>query len=57
MTVTNNKTSTSGKPCLFFDRDGVINEPPPIEMRYLRDWKSFKFVPGMVEVLKCAREL
>ncbi len=45
------------KPCLFFDRDGVINQPPPIEMRYLRHWSDFRFVSGMEEVLKRAGEL
>ena len=38
-------------PAIFFDRDGVINEPPSIEQRYLTRWEDFRFVPGMPRVL------
>ncbi len=35
---------------LFLDRDGVINKK--IENDYVRNWKQFKFLPGVVEALK-----
>ncbi len=39
------------RPAVFFDRDGVVNVPPPEEMRYLRRWEDFHFIDGMIDVL------
>ena len=35
---------------LFLDRDGVINKK--IENDYVRNWKQFEFLPGVIEALK-----
>ena len=43
------------KSAVFFDRDGVINQPPPEEMRYLRGWEDFAFIDGMIDVLKAVK--
>ena len=32
---------------LFLDRDGVINHES--EDDYIRDWRSFRFLPGVIE--------
>lgn len=48
---------TTPRPCLFFDRDGVINVPPPVEVRYVRRWSDFQFVSGMEDVLTRVGEL
>ena len=39
------------RPAVFFDRDGVINEPPSGEKRYLTSWRDFRFIGGMPELL------
>ena len=36
---------------VFFDRDGVVNVPPPAEVRYLRRWEDFQFMEGILEVI------
>ncbi len=37
--------------CVFMDRDGVINaSPPPGE--YLRSWREFRFIPGVVDWIR-----
>lgn len=43
--------SNQKKGAIFFDRDGVINEPPSAEDRYLRRWEDFRFTEGIVDVL------
>lgn len=40
------------RPAVFFDRDGVVNVPPPVEVRYLRRWEDFQFMEGIQEVLR-----
>ncbi len=35
---------------LFLDRDGVINKK--IENDYVRSWKQFEFLPGVLDALK-----
>lgn len=38
------------RPCVFFDRDGVINcSPGP---SYVLSWQEFEFTPGIISVLK-----
>lgn len=39
------------RPAVFFDRDGVINEPPDPGERYLRRWEDFRFIDGILGVL------
>ncbi len=43
------------RPAVFFDRDGVINEPPSDDQRYLRSWEEFRFVEGMLDVLAAVK--
>lgn len=38
------------KKAIFLDRDGVINKR--IKGDYVRDWKQFEFLPGVIEGLK-----
>jgi len=40
---------------LFLDRDGVINKK--IEGDYVRNWKQFKFIPGVIEALNILRNI
>ena len=44
----------SGNPCVFFDRDGVVNLPP--SGRYLTSWEDFVFQPGIVNVLQMVKK-
>lgn len=37
------------KPCLFLDRDGVINRK--LEGDYVKNWSEFEWLPGVVESL------
>lgn len=39
------------KPCVFFDRDGIVNEPPTAA-RYVRSKEEFRLVPEFVDVLR-----
>jgi histidinol-phosphate phosphatase family protein len=41
---------------LFLDRDGVINEAMP-PGQYVLSWEQFRFVPGIIDVLRRARQL
>jgi histidinol-phosphate phosphatase family protein len=36
------------RPCLFLDRDGVINVKPP-EGEYVRTWGEFRLIPAAVD--------
>ena len=39
------------RPCVFLDRDGVINEKaPPGE--YIRNWKEFRFLPNVSDWIR-----
>ena len=40
------------KPCVFFDRDGVVNESPG--PGYVARWEDFHLLPGFVEALRVA---
>lgn len=42
----------SGRPCLFLDRDGVINERR--EGGYVTTWEEFLFRPGAIDALRSA---
>lgn len=41
------------RPCLFFDRDGVVNTPTH---GYITHWKDFAFQEGIVDILRLATE-
>ena len=42
-----------GKPAVFLDRDGVLNE----DRSYVYRWEDFFFLPGVVEALRAFRKL
>jgi D-glycero-D-manno-heptose 1,7-bisphosphate phosphatase len=42
--------SDPSKPCVFFDRDGVINRSPGDG--YVLSWEGFHFLPGLPEILQ-----
>ena len=37
-------------PCVFFDRDGIVNVAP-VETRYVETWESFRLQDGFGDVL------
>src|SRR5439155_2961276 len=39
------------RPCLFLDRDGVINVKPP-EGEYVRRWEEFQLIPAAVDWIR-----
>ena len=39
------------RPCIFFDRDGVVNESPGLG-KYVTCWEDFHFSDGIFEVLR-----
>lgn len=39
------------RPCVFFDRDGIINHPPTLD-RYVRNWEEFRLIPEFLDVLR-----
>jgi len=41
------------RPAVFFDRDGVVNDPG--EHYYVTRWEDFHFQPGILEALHAAR--
>lgn len=43
------------KPCVFFDRDGIVNRPPTLD-RYVRRWEEFELVPEFLDVLRLVHE-
>ncbi len=52
------KTSKSffkAKKVVFLDRDGVINKKAP-KAEYVRSWKDFKFLPGVLDALKILKK-
>lgn len=44
----------SPRKCLFFDRDGVVNQA--IDQPYVTRWSEFRYMPGIKEVLLAAKE-
>ena len=40
------------RPAMFFDRDGIINQPPSEEQYYITDPDDFHLMPGFVELLR-----
>ena len=47
-------TNDINKPCVFFDRDGVINLSPGVG--YVLSWDQFEFSPGIIDVLKWVKQ-
>lgn len=43
------------KPCVFFDRDGIVNESPG--PGYVERWEDFHLVPEFVGILRLVRRL
>ncbi len=43
------------KPCVFFDRDGIVNESPG--PGYVERWEDFHLLPDFVEILRIVRRL
>jgi histidinol-phosphate phosphatase family protein len=44
------------KRALFLDRDGVINVPPPPEIRYILEPRAFYLMPGIAEAVRLCNE-
>lgn len=44
------------RPCVFFDRDGIVNKPPPPEQYYVMSVEQFHLLPGFTDVLRLVRE-
>ena len=42
------------RPAVFFDRDGVVNDPG--EHYYVTKWSDFRFQPGIFEALRAAKD-
>lgn len=42
------------RPCVFFDRDGVVNESPG--PGYVERWSDFHLLPGFVQSLRVVRD-
>ena len=43
------------KPCVFFDRDGIVNRAP-VKTRYVERWSDFHLLSDFVEALRVVRE-
>lgn len=43
-------------PCVFFDRDGIVNHPPDDERRYVLHEDEFELLPGFIESLRVVLE-
>ena len=41
-----------GTPCVFFDRDGVVNRPPPAGQRYIERPDEFEILPAFLDALR-----
>jgi D-glycero-D-manno-heptose 1,7-bisphosphate phosphatase len=43
------------KPCVFFDRDGIVNRPPTLD-RYVRNRGEFELIPAFIDALRIVRD-
>lgn len=43
------------QPCVFLDRDGVINQK--VDGDYVRNWSQFQFLPNIVDWIRLAQAL
>lgn len=48
--------TASPQPCVFFDRDGIVNHPPDDERRYVLHEDDFHLLPGFVDALRIVLE-
>ncbi len=46
--------AASLRPCVFFDRDGIVNESPGAG--YVVCWEEFRLLPGFIPVLRLVHE-
>ncbi len=44
------------KPCVFFDRDGIVNARPDPAKRYITRWEEFELLPDFPAVLRVVRD-
>jgi len=44
------------RPCVFFDRDGIVNVPPAGGARYIERPEDFQILPEFLEALRIANE-
>lgn len=44
------------KPCVFFDRDGIVNVPPQGGARYIEQPEDFVVMPEFLEALRVVNE-
>jgi histidinol-phosphate phosphatase family protein len=42
------------RPCVFFDRDGIVNKHP--NNYYIRSWDEFRLMPGFMEALRLVKD-
>jgi histidinol-phosphate phosphatase family protein len=47
---------SADKPCVFFDRDGIVNVAPPPEEYYVLSLDRFFLVPEFLDALKVVRD-
>lgn len=47
-------TTSPGQPCVFFDRDGIVNRPPSAEQRYVTRAEDFHLLHGFTASLRLA---
>ncbi len=40
------------RPCVFFDRDGIVNAPPPGGARYIERVEDFRIYPDFLDALR-----
>ena len=45
-----------GKPCVFFDRDGIVNEPPSRDEYYVLRPEQFTIIPEFLQSLRVAND-
>lgn len=44
------------KPCIFYDRDGIVNVPPEDDVRYVLSADAFRIIPAFIDCLRITRE-
>ena len=44
------------KPCVFFDRDGIVNVPPRAGARYIEQPEDFVVIPAFLDALRLVNE-
>ena len=42
------------RPCVFFDRDGIVNKHP--NNRIIQSWDDFRYMPGFMEALRMVQD-